>query len=100
MAVTGSARLSSAVKVSRVIFWGWSVSLCIRYPGVGLFSHVLHGSRGGVVCLLLPPISLHPRGGGPDKKEFKRHISEISWETEVWIADEPEHMIHFNGYKF
>jgi len=36
----------------------------------------------------------------PDVKEFKKHISEISWETEVWIADNPEHMIHFNGSKF
>ena len=24
----------------------------------------------------------------------------ISWETEVWISDFPEHMIHFNGNKF
>ena len=27
-------------------------------------------------------------------------MTEIAWETEVWIADSPEHMIHFNGYKF
>lgn len=35
-----------------------------------------------------------------DKTVFKRWLSEIAWETEVWIASEPEHMIHFNGYKF
>lgn len=35
-----------------------------------------------------------------DKKEFRRWVTEIAWETEVWIADSPEHMIHFNGYKF
>ncbi len=33
-------------------------------------------------------------------KEFKRHINDIAWETEVWIAEAPEHMIHFNGEKF
>ncbi len=33
-------------------------------------------------------------------KEFKRHISDIAWETEVWISSNPEHMIHFNGEKF
>lgn len=33
-------------------------------------------------------------------KEFKRHINDIAWETEVWIAEVPEHMIHFNGEKF
>ena len=34
------------------------------------------------------------------RKDFRRFISDISWETEVWIADEPDHMIHFNGEKF
>jgi len=32
--------------------------------------------------------------------EFKQHSKDISWETEVWIAEFPEHMIHFNGDKF
>jgi len=33
-------------------------------------------------------------------KEFKQYISDIAWETEVWIADKPDHLIHFNGPKF
>ncbi len=36
----------------------------------------------------------------PNKKLFQRFASEIAWESEVWIADTPEHMIHFNGSKF
>lgn len=36
----------------------------------------------------------------PDFREFKRHIDNIAWETEVWIEDNPDHMIHFNGPKF
>ena len=36
----------------------------------------------------------------PDKTEFKKHITDIAWETEVWIADNPDHMIHFNGDRF
>ena len=36
----------------------------------------------------------------PDLRELKRHIDSIAWETEVWIADHPDHMIHFNGPKF
>jgi len=36
----------------------------------------------------------------PDLKEFKRHVDDLAWETEVWIAEIPEHMIHFNGDKF
>lgn len=31
---------------------------------------------------------------------FARFSKEISWETEVWIADNPEHLIHFDGKRF
>lgn len=36
----------------------------------------------------------------PDFHEFKKHIDNVAWETEVWIASNPDHMIHFNGEKF
>lgn len=36
----------------------------------------------------------------PNAKEFKKHIDEIAWETEVWLSDAPDHMIHFNGDRF
>lgn len=36
----------------------------------------------------------------PDFAEFKKHSSEIAWETEVWLVEAPDHMIHFNGDKF
>lgn len=36
----------------------------------------------------------------PDFKEFKRHVNDIAWETEVWLSEIPNHMIHFNGDKF
>jgi type II restriction enzyme len=36
----------------------------------------------------------------PDFAEFKQHSKDIAWETEVWIADAPAHMIHYNGDKF
>jgi len=35
-----------------------------------------------------------------DLKEFKRHSDNIAWETEVWIAEAPDHLIHWNGDKF
>lgn len=35
-----------------------------------------------------------------NKKTFRRFVDDIAWESEVWIADSPDHMIHFNGYKF
>ena len=36
----------------------------------------------------------------PDRQTYRKFAHEIAWETEVWIADAPEHMIHFNGEKF
>ncbi len=36
----------------------------------------------------------------PDKATYKKYAADIAWETEVWIADAPEHMIHFNGSRF
>lgn len=36
----------------------------------------------------------------PDKSEFKKNAADIAWETEVWIANNPDHMIHFNGDRF
>jgi len=36
----------------------------------------------------------------PNIATFRRHMKDIAWETEVWIADIPDHMIHFNGDKF
>lgn len=35
-----------------------------------------------------------------DFKTYKNHSQELAWETEVWIAEMPEHMIHLNGDKF
>jgi type II restriction enzyme len=35
-----------------------------------------------------------------DKATFRKFAPEIAWETEVWIASEPDHLIHFDGEKF
>lgn len=35
-----------------------------------------------------------------NKKSFRKFSDDIAWESEVWIAESPDHMIHFNGYKF
>lgn len=35
-----------------------------------------------------------------DFKTYKKFSEVLAWETEVWIAELPEHMIHLNGDKF
>jgi adenine-specific DNA-methyltransferase len=34
------------------------------------------------------------------RSDFRRFAGDIAWETEVWIAESPDHLIHFNGPKF
>jgi hypothetical protein len=36
----------------------------------------------------------------PDRAEFRKNAADVAWETEVWIAESPDHMIHFNGDRF
>lgn len=36
----------------------------------------------------------------PNRSIMSRYLSEIAWETEVWVADTPSHLIHFNGTRF
>jgi hypothetical protein len=36
----------------------------------------------------------------PNKAVMGRYLGEIAWETEVWVADAPSHLIHFNGERF
>lgn len=36
----------------------------------------------------------------PNRNTFLRYVEAIAWETEVWVADAPSHMIHFNGTRF
>ena len=36
----------------------------------------------------------------PDRASMSRYLGIIAWETEVWVADAPTHMIHFNGIRF
>lgn len=36
----------------------------------------------------------------PDRRVMRKYLADIAWETEVWCADNPTHMIHFNGERF
>ena len=35
-----------------------------------------------------------------DFKTYKKFSEQIAWETEIWLAELPDHMIHMNGDKF
>ncbi len=35
-----------------------------------------------------------------DRKTLLKYLKDIAWETEVWVAESPTHLIHFNGERF
>lgn len=35
-----------------------------------------------------------------DRATYRKYSDNLAWETEAWIADEPNHMIHMNGDRF
>lgn len=53
-------------------------------------SALFEGSRAGLVFV----------SAFPDRGTFARFHGAIAWETEVWIAEVPDHMIHYNGERF
>lgn len=34
------------------------------------------------------------------RRDLVRYLGDIAWETEVWVAEAPSHLIHFNGERF
>jgi type II restriction enzyme len=35
-----------------------------------------------------------------NRADYRKHQSELAWETEVWMAEEPAHLVHYDGEKF
>ena len=35
-----------------------------------------------------------------DRRTLAKYVADISWETEVWVAEDPTHLIHFDGERF
>lgn len=35
-----------------------------------------------------------------DRAAMGKYLRDIAWQTEVWVADAPDHLIHFNGERF
>ncbi|AQQ71775.1 hypothetical protein SMSP2_02153 [Limihaloglobus sulfuriphilus] len=36
----------------------------------------------------------------PSRSIMARYLNDIAWETDVWVAQDPSHLIHFNGVRF
>jgi len=51
---------------------------------------LFQGSKAGIVYVT----------AFPNRAIMGRYLGEIAWETEVWVADAPSHLIHFNGERF
>lgn len=60
----------------------------------------MDGKRIGELKSLFPNAKAVYVSAFPDKAALNRYLSTLAWETEVWLADSPTHLIHFNGSKF
>ncbi|WP_030320348.1 BsuBI/PstI family type II restriction endonuclease [Streptomyces sp. NRRL B-3229] len=36
----------------------------------------------------------------PDRATMRKWLVDLAWETEAWVADAPDHLIHLNGSRF
>jgi len=36
----------------------------------------------------------------PTRAQMARYLADLAWETEVWVAEAPDHLIHFDGTRF
>ena len=59
----------------------------IRYSEL---SQMFAGSSAGVVYVSC----------FPNRSIMRRFLGDLAWETEVWLASDPTHMIHLNGDRF
>jgi hypothetical protein len=56
----------------------------------GELAHLFAGFKAGLVYVT----------AFPSRAIMSRYLGEIAWETEVWCADAPSHLIHFDGERF
>ncbi len=56
----------------------------------GELAHLFAGARPGLVYVT----AFLTRG------DMVKYVGEISWATEVWVAESETHLIHFNGERF
>ncbi len=53
-------------------------------------AHLFAGARAGLVYVT----------AFPSRAVMTRYLGDIAWETEVWVAEAPSHLIHFDGERF
>jgi len=53
-------------------------------------AHLFAGARAGLVYVT----------AFPSRAAMTRYLGDIAWETEVWVAEAPSHLIHFDGERF
>ncbi len=64
--------------------------ICMSEARVSQLKQLLSGCKAGLIFI----------SAFLTKQDYIENIPDIAWESEVWLADNPEYMIHFNGDKF
>jgi len=93
--ITGHDKLPDVVLYSKQKDWLYFVEAVtsvgpISAKRLGEMEKMTSGCRAGKIYIT----------AFPDRKTYKKFIDQLAWETEIWIADNPDHMIHLNGGLF
>ena len=64
--------------------------MCVQETGCGTLATLFTDANASLVYVT----------AFPDRAVMGRYLADISWETEVWCADAPSHLIHFDGERF
>ena len=56
----------------------------------GELTHLFSGAEPGLVFV----------AAFPKRTTMRKYLDQLAWETEVWVADAPDHLIHFNGDRY
>jgi type II restriction enzyme len=87
--------LPDVVAIDREREWLYFIEAVHSANPVSRLRH-LHLERLGAKC----PLGKVYVSAFHDRASFAKWVSDQSWETEVWLASDPSHMIHFNGDRF
>lgn len=87
--------LPDVVAIDRERKWLYFIEAVHSINPVSRLRH-LHLERLGAKC----PLGKVYVSAFHNRAAFAQWVSDQSWETEVWLASDPSHMIHFNGDRF
>ena len=75
---------------------GW----CSSKPSPAMDRSTRSAGKSFEICSRPPSAGLVFVTAFENRRTLAKYVADISWETEVWVAENPTHLIHFDGERF